>query len=100
MIRSIRPTGFRTITHRCLRWWRMAESGQRGRACGLCHLTSGDGHPESASLAGVQAAYIIGQMGEFKKGERTGGRAPVMIAMAQVLSDDEVRAGAEYFAVL
>ena len=80
----------------------VAHGGERpaGRACGLCHLTSGDGHPESASLAGVQAAYIIRQMGEFKKGERTGGRAPVMIAMAQVLSDDEVRAGAEYFAVL
>jgi cytochrome c553 len=80
----------------------VAHGGERpaGRACGLCHLTSGDGHPESASLAGVQAAYIIRQMGAFKNGERTGGRTPVMVAMAKVLSDDEVRAGAEYFAAL
>ncbi len=71
-----------------------------GRACALCHLTSGDGHPESAGLSGLQAAYIVRQMAAFKNGERTGGRAPVMTAMAKVLSDDEVKAAAEYFSGL
>jgi len=71
-----------------------------GRACALCHLTSGDGHPESAGLAGLQAAYIVRQMAAFKNGERTGGRSPVMTAMAKVLSEDEVKASAEYFAAL
>jgi cytochrome c553 len=71
-----------------------------GRACALCHLTSGDGHPESAGLAGLQSVYVIRQMAAFKSGERTGGRAPVMIAMAKVLSDDEVKAAADYFAPL
>jgi len=80
----------------------VAHGGPRpaGRACALCHLTSGDGHPESASLAGLQAAYMIRQMAAFKNGQRTGGRARVMIDMAKVLSDDEVKAGCDYFAAL
>ena len=71
-----------------------------GRACAQCHLPSGDGHPESASLAGLPADYIIRQMGSFKRGERNNPRAGVMIAMAQVLSDDDIRAAAEYFSKL
>jgi cytochrome c553 len=71
-----------------------------GRACAQCHLPSGDGHPESASLAGLPAAYIIRQMGDFKRGQRNNPRAGVMIAMAQVFSDDEIKAAAEYFSKL
>jgi cytochrome c553 len=80
----------------------VAHGGPRpaGRACALCHLTSGDGHPESAGLSGLQAVYITRQMAAFKNGDRTGGRAPVMIAMAKVLSDDEVKSSAAYFADL
>jgi cytochrome c553 len=38
----------------------VAHGGQKpaGRACALCHLPSGDGHPESSSLAGLPAAYL------------------------------------------
>jgi cytochrome c553 len=68
-----------------------------GRACAQCHLPSGDGHPESAPLAGLPAAYIIRQMSVFKTGGRANARAGVMIAMAQVFSDDEVKAAAAYF---
>ena len=71
-----------------------------GRACAQCHLPTGDGHPESASLAGLPANYIIRQMNAFKHGERNNPRAGVMIAMAQVLSDDDIKAAAEYFAKL
>jgi cytochrome c553 len=71
-----------------------------GRACAQCHLPSGDGHPESAGLAGLPANYIIRQMGSFKHGERNNPRAGVMIAMAQVFSDDDIKAAAEYFAKL
>jgi cytochrome c553 len=71
-----------------------------GRACAQCHLPSGDGHPESASLAGLPANYIIRQMAAFKDGERKGVRAAVMVAMAKVLTDDEVKAAADYFAAL
>ena len=71
-----------------------------GRACAQCHLPSGDGHPESSSLAGLPADYIVRQMAAFKNGERKGVRAAMMIAMAKVLSDAEVKAAADYFAAL
>lgn len=71
-----------------------------GRACAQCHLPTGDGHPESAGLAGLPAGYIVRQMAAFKTGDRANVRAGVMIAMAQVLSDDEVRAAAAYYAPL
>lgn len=71
-----------------------------GRACAQCHLPTGDGHPELSSLAGLPAAYIVRQMAAFKNGERKGVRAGVMIAMAKVLSDAEVKAAADYFAAL
>jgi cytochrome c553 len=71
-----------------------------GRACAQCHLPTGDGHPESAGLAGLPADYIRRQMATFKAGQRANARAGVMIAMAQVFSDDEVKAAAAYFSAL
>jgi cytochrome c553 len=71
-----------------------------GRACAQCHLTSGDGHPESAGVSGLPADYIRRQFIVFKSGQRANVRAGVMIAMAQVLSDNEVNAAAAYFASL
>jgi cytochrome c553 len=71
-----------------------------GRACAQCHLPTGAGHPESASLAGLNANYIVRQMAAFKNSERKGVRAGVMIAMAKVLTDAEVKAAADYFAAL
>ena len=40
------------------------------RACATCHLPNGLGHPESANLAGLPAAYIERQMEDFKSGKR------------------------------
>src|SRR5580700_11254400 len=71
-----------------------------GRACAQCHLPSGDGHPESASLAGLPVAYVRRQMEAFKTGIRSNVRAGVMIAMAQVFSVDDVNAAAQYYAGL
>ena len=67
-----------------------------GRACAQCHLPSGDGHPEAASLAGLPVAYVRRQMEAFKTGIRPNVRAGVMIAMAQVYSVDDVNAAAKY----
>jgi cytochrome c553 len=80
----------------------VAHGGQKpaGRACAQCHLPTGDGHPESAGLAGLPANYIARQMAAFKNGDRVNPRAGVMIAMAKVLTDEEVQAAAEYFAAL
>src|SRR5215831_20805481 len=51
------------------------------RACAQCHLPSGNGHPESASLAGLPVPYLLRQMAVFKNGGRKGVRATVMIAI-------------------
>ncbi|HEX4026296.1 MAG TPA: c-type cytochrome [Rhizomicrobium sp.] len=67
-------------------------------ACTLCHLPNGNGHPESASIAGLTSAYIIQQMHAFRDGERTNIRAPNMIEMALDISDRELRDAANYFA--
>jgi len=69
-------------------------------ACAQCHLPSGDGHPESSSLAGLPVPYIMRQMSAFKTGGRKGIRATVMIAISQAISDADALAAAEYFAAL
>ena len=68
------------------------------RACGSCHLPTGTGHDESAYVAGLPAAYFIRQMADYKSGERKG--SGIMIAMAKTLTDQEIKAAADYFASL
>jgi cytochrome c553 len=70
------------------------------RACALCHLTNGAGHPESASIAGLPVRYILRQMAEFKIGMRNGARAMAMVPIAKSLGDKDFRAAAEYYAAL
>jgi len=70
------------------------------RACSLCHLTSGAGHPESSGVAGLSVPYVLGQMAGFKTGTRKGGRAAVMIDIARAIPDADLQAAAEYFSAL
>jgi cytochrome c553 len=65
-------------------------------ACGACHLMNGQGHPESADLAGAPAAYVVQQMADFKSGARKDYAR--MNGIVQALSDAEILAAAEYFA--
>ena len=37
----------------------IVEHGFQVQACGSCHLMSGQGHPESAMLAGLPVAYML-----------------------------------------
>jgi cytochrome c553 len=67
------------------------------RACALCHLTSGDGHPESANIAGLNAPYIMRTLRDFAMGRRKGIRTGVMVAIAKDLTPDDARAAADYF---
>jgi cytochrome c553 len=79
----------------------VASGGTRPRtACAQCHLTSGDGHPESAGIAGLPANYIIRQIQAFKDGDRKGVRANTMVTNSKLLSDEEVKSAANYFASL
>jgi cytochrome c553 len=67
-------------------------------ACGSCHLMSGQGHPESADIAGLPAEYLIRQMNYFKSGVRKDDSR--MGPIAKAVSDEDVRGSAEYFAAL
>jgi len=67
-------------------------------ACSACHLMSGLGHPESADLTGLTAAYMIQQMKDFTSGSRID--VPRMNKIARAVSEEEARQAAEWFALL
>lgn len=69
-----------------------------GTVCGTCHLMSGQGHPESADIAGLPAEYIVRQMKYFKSGARRDNER--MTPIAKNVSDEDVRQAAEYFAAI
>jgi len=71
-------------------------------ACSLCHYPNGKGRPENAGVADLPAAYFIQQMNDFKSGVRKSSEprkanTNTMIAIATGMSDDEIKAAAEYF---
>jgi len=72
------------------------EGGATAMACGSCHLMSGQGHPESADLAGLPAEYLVRQMNYFKSGARKDDLR--MGPIAKATSDEDIRKSAEYFA--
>jgi cytochrome c553 len=67
-------------------------------ACGSCHLMSGQGHPESADIAGMPAEYLVRQMKYFKNGSRK--EEARMGPIARAVSDEDVQQAADYFAAL
>jgi cytochrome c553 len=78
---------------------------QNVRACAYCHLPSGAGRPETASLAGLTENFIKEQIETFKMGNRKGSdpnRAPqkLMNQIAANLTDEEVATAAKYFSGL
>jgi cytochrome c553 len=74
-------------------------------ACGYCHLPNGQGRPENESVAGLPAGYIVQQLADFKNGLRKTSdpdmkNAASMVRMAKLMSDEDVKAVAEYFSSL
>jgi cytochrome c553 len=72
-------------------------SGGAVLGCASCHLGSGLGHPESANLAGVSAAYIMRQLADFKSRARMGEAMP---DISKDLSDEDARQASLWFANL
>jgi len=73
------------------------------RACSLCHYPNGKGRPENAGIAGLPYAYFVQTMADFKADARKSAdsrkaNTNTMIAIAKAMTDDEVKASAEYFA--
>src|SRR5262245_19651439 len=82
-----------------------ASLGDRKRGCGSCHLPNGKGRPENAGVAGLPLPYILRQLQDFRSGKRHSAdpRKPntnTMIELAKAMSDDEVKAAADYFSSL
>jgi cytochrome c553 len=85
----------------------LVQKGIQAQACGTCHLMSGMGHPESATLAGLPVAYMLRQMEDFKAGLRKDPkihektlRAARMNIIASGVPDEEMRQAIEWFAAL
>ena len=68
------------------------------RACPQCHLPNGLGGPESSSLAGQPAVYILQQMVDYRSGVRKDN--PLMTTIAKSATDADLKAAADYFASL
>src|SRR5579863_1307302 len=86
---------------------RVVETGIQAQACGSCHLMSGMGHPESASLAGLPVPYMIRQMEDFKNNLRkdpeanaNSARAARMNNIAAGLPEEEMRKAVTWLASL
>ncbi len=73
------------------------------RACAHCHYHNGLGKPENGSVAGLSANYITQQLALFKSGGRKSAdprkaNAAEMTQIARMLTDDDVKAAAGYYA--
>lgn len=82
-----------------------AGTGNTARGCGSCHLPNGKGRPENAPPAGLPVAYFMRQLHDFRSGLRRTAdpRKPntnTMIELAKVMTDEEMRLAAEYFAAI
>ena len=74
-------------------------------ACSLCHYPNGKGRPENAGVSGLPVSYFIQTMQDFKNDKRKSSDARKantnrMIAFAKAMTDEEIRAAAEYFAAI
>ena len=70
-------------------------------ACASCHTPDGAGIPSQfPRLAGQHAEYILAQLKAFRSGERADDNSKMMRAIAVKLSDQEMRAVAEYISGL
>jgi cytochrome c553 len=72
-------------------------------ACVGCHLPNGAGHPDSGNLAGLPVEYLIRTMNDFRDGSRQNAMLDspgIMVRFAAVMTDEQIRAAAEYYASL
>ena len=79
------------------------EEGNRATGvpgCVGCHLANGAGYQRYPRLAGQLQTYIVQQLVDFKNGKRNNDRARVMRLVAGRLTEEEMRAVAEYLAGL
>ena len=74
-------------------------------ACGLCHYPNGKGRQENAGVSGLPVAYFIQTMNDFKNDLRKSAEprkanSKLMAGFAKNMTDDEIKAAAEYFGAM
>ncbi len=74
-----------------------ADAGQtKAITCGACHGPDGNSvNPAWPSIAGQHPTYVVEQLEAFKNGTR---KDPLMMGQAMLLSDEDMRNLAVYFA--
>ena len=85
------------------RLWRGGNAATHVPACAGCHSPTGAGVPKNyPRLAGQYGDYVYAQLKAFKSGERGADKAGkdvngrIMGAIAQSMTDDEMKAVADY----
>jgi cytochrome c553 len=69
-------------------------------ACMGCHLENGMGNERYPRLAGQHQTYTQQQMADFKAGKRNNDKGKVMRAVAERMTEQEMKAVSEYIASL
>lgn len=69
-------------------------------ACAGCHQPKGEGNVRYPRLAGQHQAYTLQQMMDFKTGARANDKGKVMRAVAERMSEQEMKTVSEYLAGL
>ena len=81
--------------------WLSGDAGRGLPACAACHGARGEGQgPANPPLAGQPAAYLAGQLAQWRHGRRRSDPGDVMLAISQRLTPAESRALARYAAAL
>jgi cytochrome c553 len=75
------------------------------RACSLCHYPNGKGRPENAGVSGLPVSYFLQTMADFRSGARKSAESRkantnLMITIAKGMTDEELKAAAEYFGAM
>ena len=91
------------------RIWRGGIPDRQIAACAGCHSPNGAGIPaQYPRLSGQHADYTVGQLGKFRtaanvpnvKGDSARANSPQMMSIASRMTDQEIRAVADYIAGL
>lgn len=69
-------------------------------ACAGCHQSSGKGTAVYPRLAGQQREYLLNQLKSFSTAERSNDKNKLMSSVAERLSEQEMKAVAEYISSL
>lgn len=78
----------------------LADAPTQEASCRACHGAKGAAPviPSYPKLNGQNKDYLIAALKAYKAGDRKGGLAAAMAAQASMLSDDDIKVLAEYYA--